>query len=285
MSMKELNGRAAVITGAGSGFGREIALACAAHKMNLILADIDALGLDETARLVPSTTAVITQVCDVANADEVETLAELAYRKFGDVHLVFNNAGVFSAGPVWKVPLADWSWVMAVNVMGIVHGIRSFVPRMLERGQPGHIINTASLGGFVCPPGFGVYAVSKHAVVAMTECLYHDLRQSGSLIGVSLLCPAFVATSLPDARRKHTGLDTNNPEGDEITEHMRGAMHASNVTAVDVARMAIEAVLDDRFYVFTHPRSIEGVKQRFEDVLAGRSPVDPLRGVRPASRS
>ncbi len=272
-------GRTAVITGAASGFGRELALQCAALGMNLALADLDLAGLEATRSLagVPEDRALVAR-CDVADAAAVDGLAAAARARFGALHLVFNNAGVIAAGPLWKATPQDWAWVFGVNVMGVANGIRSFVPDMLERGEPAWVINTASLAGLVCPPELGVYAASKHAVVALSECLHHELVASGRPVGVSLLCPAYVDTGIADARRhRPANLAGENPDNATIMERTRAAMKSGRLTPADVARITLEAVLEERFYVFTHPGAGGGVEQRLHDIVQGRAPTNPLR--------
>src|SRR5687768_9401323 len=192
-SLDDLRGKVAVVTGGGSGIGRELALACAAEGMRVVLADVDVPGMAVTARLLGAAES-ISVPCNVARAAEVEALAERTYERFGAAHLLFNNAGVAVVGPMWTTTLEEWEWVMGVNVMGVVHGVRSFVPRMLKQGDACHVVNTASAAGLTTVPGNSVYCVSKHGVVAMSECLKHELRREKAPIGVSVLCPAFVKT-------------------------------------------------------------------------------------------
>jgi NAD(P)-dependent dehydrogenase (short-subunit alcohol dehydrogenase family) len=267
--MVELTGRVAVITGAASGFGRELAKACAARGMRVVLADLKEAGLVETAALLPPDVDCMTAVCDVSDAAAVDRLADEAYERFGNVEVLFNNAGIFTAGSVWKSTPVEWHRVMSVNVMGVVNGVRSFVPRMLESGRAAHIVNTASMAGLVSTPGFSVYTASKHAVVALTECLYHELAAAGSLIGVSLLCPAWVNTGLAD----RGALAVTSAEENDALDVARAAMGASRVTAADIAAMALAAVKENRFYVVTHQKSLCSIQLRMEDILAGRSPT------------
>jgi NAD(P)-dependent dehydrogenase (short-subunit alcohol dehydrogenase family) len=272
--MLELKDRVAVITGAGSGFGRELAKACAAHGMRLALADIKEAGLLETAALLPPDVEYMTAVCDVSDAAAVDLLADGAYERFGSVDVLFNNAGIFTAGSIWKSTPAEWRRVMGVNVMGVANGVASFVPRMLASGQAAHIVNTASLAGLVSTPGFSVYTASKHAVVALTECLYHELMDAESLIGVSLLCPAWVSTGLADREAiPPAGAGGNGDGSNGAIELARAAMEASRLTAADVAAMALTAVKENRFYVVTHKKSLSSVQLRMEDILLERSPT------------
>lgn len=292
--MKDFAGRVAVITGAGSGFGREFARAGHALGMKLVLADVQRDALDSTlAQLRAAGAQAIGEVVDVAKSDQVRHLADRAYAEFGAVHLLFNNAGVAGGGLVWENTEKDWNWVLGVNLMGVVHGIRHFVPRMLEanrRGEPGHIVNTASIAGFLCPPLMGVYNVSKHAVVALTETLYHDLALAKSTIGASVLCPAFVPTGIAASERNRP------PElarDGELTASMRlaqaqseKAVSSGKMTAAEVAQITFEAIRAERFYVFTHERILAAVQARFDAVLAREAPADPFASnpsVKPAA--
>jgi NAD(P)-dependent dehydrogenase (short-subunit alcohol dehydrogenase family) len=292
--MKDFAGRVAVITGAGSGFGREFARMGHALGMKLVLADIQRDALDATlGELRASGARAIGEVVDVARSDQVRHLADRAYAEFGAVHLLFNNAGVAGGGLVWENDANDWSWVLGVNLMGVVHGIHHFVPRMLDanrRGEPGHIVNTASIAGFLCPPLMGVYNVSKHAVVALTETLYHDLALAKSTIGTSVLCPAFVPTGIAASERNRPA---ELARDGELTASMRlaqaqseKAVSSGKMTAAEVARITFDAIRAERFYVFTHEKILAAVEARFNAVLSRGAPADPFASnpsVRPAA--
>lgn len=276
--MRDLAGKVAVITGAASGFGRELAVQCAGAGMKLALADRDREGLGATLALLPGDTEVITEICDVSKPCDVDNLAEATYARFGAAHLLFNNAGVAVSGPTWTTTLDEWKWVLDVNLMGVVHGVRSFVPRMLAQGQPAHIVNTASAAGLVSPPGSSVYCVSKHGVVTLSECLHHELQLEQAQIGVSVLCPAFVPTGIGHSERNRPAEFADaNPLGEAYAEAMRKAIAAGKLTAADVARITLDAVRDGRFYIITHPTIKKAIEIRMQDILDERLPTNTLR--------
>jgi len=276
--MRDLGGKIAVVTGAASGIGRELARACAAEGAHVALADVDEKGLAETARLLPPGCESIQARCDVTKAGDLESLAARTYERFGAAHLLFNNAGVAVAGPVWSAPLDEWKWVLDVNLMGVVHGIRAFVPRMLEAGAEGHVVNTASVAGLLSVPGSGVYCASKHAVVSLSECLFHDLRAARSALGVSVLCPAWVATGIADSERNRpAALAARNPLAAPYEEAVRKAVASGRLSAAEVARITVDAVKANRFYVLPHQRIKASIESRMRDILDEREPVDVSR--------
>lgn len=280
----EFAGRVVVITGAGSGFGREFARIAAQRGMKLVLADVQRDALEATADEMRKLSApVATEVVDVSKSEDVARLADRAWSEFGAVNLLFNNAGVGTGGYIWESSEADWAWVLGVNVMGVAHGIRHFVPRMLaaeKTGEPGHVVNTASMAGWVSPPLMGVYNVSKHAVVTMTETLYHDLRLAGSRIGTTLLSPAFVPTGIHTSERNRPEELANRQPPTESMEMARKltekAVTRGRIGAADVAQMTFDAIAANRFYVFTHPKILPTVHERVQAALAGEQPADPL---------
>ena len=274
--MRELKGKVAVVTGAGSGIGRELALACAREGMAVMLADIDEPGMRESvAMIAPSGVRVAWMRCDVAKPQEVEALAERSWKELGEVRLLFNNAGVAVAGPVWTATLEDWKWTLDINLMGVVHGVRSFVPRMIAQGGECHVVNTASVAGLVDIPGSAVYCVSKHGVVALSECLFHDLRVARAKVGVSVLCPAYVNTGIGDsARHRPSELAASNPLSAPYEEAVRQALQRGRLTAADVANATLDAVKNGRFYILTHEKIKGAIEARMHDILDGRWPTD-----------
>jgi NAD(P)-dependent dehydrogenase (short-subunit alcohol dehydrogenase family) len=273
--MKELGGKVAVVTGGGSGIGRELALACAREGMHVVLADVDVPGMAESARLLGDTTRSMCVPCDVSRAEQVEELAAKTYERFGAAHVVFNNAGVAVCGPAWTTTVEEWQWVLGVNVMGVAHGIRAFVPRMLAQGDECHVVNTASAAGLISVAGSGVYCASKHAVVALSECLAHELAREGARIGVSVLCPAFVPTAIHDSvRNRPPELATDNPLGAPYARQVKKAVESGRISAAEVARIALEAVKAGTFYVIPHQKIKALVEVRMQDVLGQRAPTD-----------
>lgn len=278
--MHEFVGKVAVVTGAASGFGREFARRGASLGMKLVLADIERGALDEVVQaLRAGGTDVIGEIVDVRGAEDVARLARRTLERHGAVHLLFNNAGVATGGLVWESSENDWQWTLGVNLWGVIHGVRTFVPIMLAQGDECHVVNTASVAGLIAPQAMGAYNVSKHGVVALSETLHHDLRLVGARIGVTLLCPAYVPTGIVDSQRNRPAelLDPGEP-----TDSMRAAQAAmakavcaGRIGAAEVARMTFEAIRENRFYVITHPKILDSVQLRLEDIVARRNPSDP----------
>ena len=282
-AMDDLRGRVAVITGAGSGLGREFARVAAGAGMALVLVDVQADALADTAAALEATGATVMQRrLDVADGDAMQTLAHDAWARFGAVHLLFNNAGVGTTGMVWEASVQDWEWVLGVNLWGTIHGVRAFVPRMLEAaastpGYRGHVVNTASIAGLVDPPLTGPYNVAKHAVVSLSETLYQDLSLVGDRVGCSVLCPSWIGTGIARADRNRA---PGSPRartraaaaGQALVDK---AVSSARTTAAEVARLTFEAVAEGRFWILPHPRALEGVRARHEALLAGAPPPDP----------
>ena len=280
--MKEFHGKVAVITGAASGFGREFARIAAGLGMRLVLADVELDPLEAVAaELRTSGSDVIAERADVSRAADVEHLAERTVEQYGGVHLLFNNAGVGAGGGLlWESTVKDWEWVLGVNLWGVIHGVRCFLPIMLRQDCECHVVNTASAAGLISPETMGVYNVSKHAVVTLTETLYHDLRLVNAKVGASVLCPAFVNTGIAKADRNRPA-ELRNAE--PPTTSQLAAQHAAEqatsagrLTAADVAHSTFEAIRENRFYVVTHPRILQSVELRLQDIMAQRQPSDPF---------
>lgn len=266
--MQNLKGKVAVITGGGSGLGRELALRCAARGMKLVLGDVDEAGMQETLNQVKALDASIesaTMRLDVSKLEQVEAFAALAKSRFGGAHLLFNNAGVSVGGPVWMNTQADWEWVVGVNMYGVAWGLKAFTPMMIEQGE-GHIVNVASAAGWVNGPSMAVYNATKHSVVAISETLALDLRDVGAKVGVTVLCPAFFPTGIHDSARNRPAdmADTlaRSALDEERAAALKMAVEKGRIKAADVAEMTLKAVEDDQFYVFPHRKIKELIKLR-----------------------
>ncbi len=288
--MKNFQHKVAVITGAASGFGREFANLGAKLGMKLVLADVAQAPLDTAvAELKAQGANVVALRGDVSKAEDVETLAKLAIDSFGGVNLLFNNAGVGSGGLVWENTVKDWEWVLGVNLWGVIHGVRVFTPLMLEQAKreadyEGHIVNTSSMAGLLSPQLMGAYNVSKHAVVALSETLFHDLNavagDGASKIGCSVLCPAFVPTGISQSHRNRPAdlqNDAAPTESMKVAQKMtHKAVSSGKMSAADVAAITFDAIRDNRFYILTHPKIMATVKMRLEDIEALQNPRDPF---------
>ncbi len=284
--MKQFENKVAVITGGASGFGKEFARIGASLGMKLVLADVQEDALDSTvAEFKAQGVQVIGLRTDVSKAEQVQALADAAMSAFGEVNLLFNNAGVGAGGLLWENTQKDWDWVLGVNLYGVIHGVRIFTPLMLEsaRKDPGfqaHIVNTASMAGLLNPPAMGVYNVSKHAVVALSETLYQDLSLVTEQVRCSVLCPYFVPTGISQSQRNRPADMANDrpPTRSQMVSQALSdkAVSSGKVTAADVAQMTFDAIRDDGFYIYSHPQSLESVQKRMEDILNQRNPGDPF---------
>jgi NAD(P)-dependent dehydrogenase (short-subunit alcohol dehydrogenase family) len=284
--MKNFKGGTAVITGAGSGFGLEASRIAATLGMNIVMADVQQDALD---RAVAEITALGAQVLpfrlDVSKAAEVEALGAATLKRFGAPNFVFNNAGVGAGGLIWETTLKDWEWVVGVNLMGVAHGIRVFTPMMLEAAAKdpayaGHIVNTASMAGLLNAPNMGVYNATKSAVVAMSETLYQDLRLVTDQISASVLCPFFVPTGITQSHRNRPAemREDHKPTRSQLIGQAMSdkAVSSGKITAAQVAQFVFDAVAEDRFYIYSHPKSLASVQVRLEDIMTPRNPTDPF---------
>ena len=285
--MNNFNDKVAVITGGASGLGREFALSAHQLGMKLVLADVQKDALDATtAELEALGAQVLPMLCDVRKGEQVQALADAAMARFGAVHLLFNNAGVGSGGLIWESSEADWEWVLGVNVWGVIHGVRIFTRLMLDcaKADPayeGHIVNTASMAGLLNAPTMGVYNVSKHAVVALSETLYHDLQLVEAPIGASVLCPFFVPTGINMSHRNRPA-DVAMTAGPTVSQRASQAMttkavESGKVSAADVSRMTFDAIRDGKFYIYSHPGALAGVADRMNDIVNQQNPADPYQ--------
>ncbi len=282
--MRDLAGRVAVITGATGGLGQALAQRLARAQMKLVLADLDdralASAVTELGRAGATAIGVRT---DVRKAADVEALAARTLKEYGAVHLVCNNAGVAPVGAAWESTAADWEWVLGVNLWGVIHGVRVFTPILLGQGDEGHIVNTASVAGLIAPPGMAAYNVSKHAVVALTESLHHDLVARGAKVRCTVVCPAYFPSGIADSERTRPAEladpGRTKPHAQRaLEENLRKAVTAGKLSADDVAAAVVDAVREARFYVLTHPRIKAAIEWRMQDILAERTPTDPMRG-------
>ncbi|HVU03894.1 MAG TPA: SDR family NAD(P)-dependent oxidoreductase [Polyangiaceae bacterium] len=277
--MKEFKDKVALVTGAASGIGFALADRFASVGMKVVLCDVEDAALAAAEKSLKAKGAPVLAVkCDVSKANEVESLAERAYEKFGGVHVLCNNAGVGIGGLSWQHSLEDWQWVMGVNLWGVIHGIRTFVPRMLAQGTEGHVVNTASVAGLISSPYMGIYQATKHAVVTLTESLKMELDLSGGKISASVVCPGFVATKISDAERNRPGAlraadsPTSETTQAQMIRELARQQVAAGIKPGDVAEQVLEAIRDDQFYVITHPRFKKLIRLRMENILDGKTP-------------
>ncbi len=271
----ELSGKVAVVTGAASGIGLALSRALAAEGMGVVMADIEGHALDEAAADLPDGTEALSVRCDVSVGKEVDALRDAAVERFGAVHVVCNNAGVSTGGPVWAHATEDWEWVLGVNLWGVIHGIRAFAPLLIEQGE-GHIVNTASMAGLTSPPFLGIYNVTKHAVVTISETLFADLSLAGAAgVGVSVLCPGWVRTRIHEAGRNRPGAEPESPQAvaDAGLASFVGQLLANGLAPDDVAATVVDAVRTRRFYVLTHPEWEPMIANRVAAIVGGTDPV------------
>ena len=283
--IQDFVGKTAVLTGAGSGFGLECARIGAARGMHLVLVDVQQDALDAAqAEMEAAGAQVLARKVDVSNAAQMEQLAADVKARFGAPHFVFNNAGVGAGGLVWENSVADWDWVLGVDLMGVVHGVRLFTPMMLEAAAKdpsyrGHITNTASMAGLLTAPNMGIYNAAKAAVVSLTETLYHDLNLVTDQIGASLLCPYFVPTGITSSERNRQDA----PQAAQLTKSQligqamsNKAVSSGKIAAGEIAHRVFDAISANQFYVFSHPKALGNVQSRMENIVSVTNPADPF---------
>jgi NAD(P)-dependent dehydrogenase (short-subunit alcohol dehydrogenase family) len=285
-----LSGGIAVITGAASGFGFEASRLAAGLGMKVVMADVQADALERTVPQIEAAgaAAVLPFRLDIAQAVEVEALAAATLSRFGAPNFVFNNAGVGAGGLIWEHSVKDWEWVLGVNVMGVAHGVRCFVPAMLAAAKAdpawrGHVVNTASMAGLLNAPNMGVYNVSKHAVVSLSETLHQDLSLVTEQVHAHVLCPFFVPTGIAQSHRNRpaemSDAGARATASQKIAQAMSDkAVGSGKVSAADVAAKVFDAMARRQFYVYSHPHALGTVQTRLEDVMLGRNPSDPFAG-------
>ena len=278
-------GKTAVLTGAGSGFGLECARIGARLGMNLVLVDVQADALDRVCAETKAEGAeVLPFQLDVSDAGQMQAMSEAVLTRFGAPNFLFNNAGVGSGGLIWENTVKDWEWVLGVNLWGVIHGVRLFTPMMLaaaakDPSWQGHIVNTASMAGLLNAPNMGVYNVSKHAVVSLSETLYQDLRLVSNQIGASVLCPYFVPTGISQSHRNRpAALSSEKPTRSQLIGQAMSdkAVGSGKVTAVEIAERVFDAVATDQFYVYSHPHALANVQARMEAIVHQKNPQDPF---------
>lgn len=278
--MKDFAGKVAVVTGAASGIGFALAEKCLAEGMQVVMADIEAEALLRAAEklMAGGNNAVLPVQTDVARLEALEELAETAFSRFGGVHLLFNNAGVGGRGTAVTSTTKDWEWIIGVNLMSVIHGVRIFAPRMLAQNEPGHIINTASVAGLIGGVNAG-YAVTKHGVVALTESLYAELRQTAACIGASVLCPGLINTNIMDSashRPAYVSDDIVHPEPSaEVQARMTAfrAALAEGMAPSQLADIVFDGIRAERLYILTHTDFNEIILGRANNICSGTNPV------------
>lgn len=269
--MNSFAGKVAVVTGAASGIGLALARRCAMEGMRVVLADVEGVPLAAAgAALAEGGCETLAIRCDVSDGAAVDALAVATMARFGGAHLLFNNAGVSGAGPIWEVPESEWRWVLGVNLMGVIHGVRAFTPLMLRQAETCHIVNTASMAGLVAGAGMGAYSVSKYGVVALSETLQRDLLEAGADIGVTVLCPGWVRTQIVDSHRNRpagTGEDrAHDPRTRALAKQIRAWVNGG-LSPDEVASVTFDAIRARRLYALTHPAWKRMIEKRMRGIL------------------
>lgn len=284
--MKQFKDKVAVVTGAASGIGRALAGRCVREGMRVVLADVEAPALARAeAELREAGADVLAVLTDVSQAADVEALARVTLDAYGAVHLLCNNAGVSAGSTAWESTVNDWQWVIGVNLWGVLHGLRVFLPIMLERDAESHIVNTASVAGLISYAPDAPYHVTKHAIVALSEKLYYDLAWRGARVHVSVLCPGLVHTQIMDAGRNRPPALRNAPATTTLTPEVTAALEAyrhaieAGMSPGRVADCVFQAIVDGQFYILTHPEFKPMIEARMEALVTGQNPPD-LRALR-----
>jgi NAD(P)-dependent dehydrogenase (short-subunit alcohol dehydrogenase family) len=278
LPVEQLTGKVAVVTGAASGIGLALARAFASEGMRLVLADVeeDALGTAVDDLAATGVEAIGVQT-DVSLAESVEALAARTRERFGAAHVVCNNAGVATPGDPWVGPVSLWEWMFAVNVWGVVHGIRTFLPMLLAQGE-GHFVNTASAAGLRARPHLAPYIASKYAVVGLSESLFLDLAESAPGVGVSVVCPTWVRTRIVDGARNwlpRFGAAPERSEDEQALHELASAALADGADPANIASEVVDAVRTGRFWVIPDRSVLDEVEQRAEGARGGRNPSRP----------
>lgn len=279
--MQRLADRVAFITGGASGIGLAIAHRLADEKTKLVLVDIEQGALDAAeAALRAKGASVLAIRADVANGAEVDAAAKRARDTFGLVHIIVNNAGVGgNGGPMWNISEGDWQWALGVNLWGVIHGIRALLPALVESGEEGHVVNTASMAGLTSTPFMGPYTATKHAVVALSECLAKELELSKSKVKVSVLCPGFVKTGISESHRNRDtsyGTQTHTPGSEKFRTILANLVNAGQ-PAAKIGDDVVRAMQTDRFYILTHPEMKPAIEHRMRQILDEQPPgIDPM---------
>jgi NAD(P)-dependent dehydrogenase (short-subunit alcohol dehydrogenase family) len=271
-----------VVTGAASGIGRAISDKCAAEGMKVVLADVNKQGLATAASEIKATGATVLAIStDVSKAKDIEALAQKTLKVFGGVHLLVNNAGVFTTGTIWENTVGDWEWVLGVNLWGVINGVRTFLPIMLKQDTEAHIVNVASIAGLMRNNNMGTYAVSKHGIVALSETLFYELSERSTKVKLSVLCPGGVNTpgaQLPRRRFIETqdvpGERQMTSEDEEFMEYVSQLLK-DGMAPSQVAEKVFDAIRKEKFYILTHPESKADIQRRMECILEERNPTLP----------
>ncbi len=272
--MKDFEGKVAAITGGASGIGYAMAEAALDRGMKVAIADVEQEALDKACSELSKKGSVLAVQTDVSSAQAMDNFAERSFDAYGSVQLLFNNAGVDGHGAMWDLRTEDWEWTLGVNLWGVIHGIRVFSKHMVENNC-GHIVNTASIAGLVSAPASGPYTVSKHAVVALSEVLFGELRNESKNVGVSVLCPSYVSTNIYTSSRNRDNVDKT-PEWlaeQQAVADIASPFFADAMSAASVANLCFSAIETEQFYILPHrDGSLPLVKQRMMEILENGSP-------------